>query len=260
MDAEVTKLANKTRGPRLLTRGFNSLQIKSPGMAATAEIVEIENLTPAQFLAAHAAPGRVGLAGGKELVSRLIRRAQRFMRPDLKPSLWSHAFLVSEARSDGRLWVIESDLDIDPRHKTVRLGVQENRIEKYHDSDQHAHLAILDFGLDAKQADAVIVEGLNLLAGHTVYSLRELVGTLFAMTRPGLRARENLMAREGALYCSAMVHHCFQAAGIRLLRAHEKNTTPDDLMRSPRLKRAWILRGREPKLDSGVAARPRRSK
>ena len=225
-----------------------------------AEIVELTDLTPAQFLAAHAAPGRVGLAGGKELVSRLIRRAQRFMRPDFSPSLWSHAFLVSEQRRDGRQWVIESDLDIDPRHKTVRLGVQENRIEKYHDPELHAHLAILDFGLDPAQTDAVIVEGLNLLAGHTVYSLREVIGTLFAMARPARRARENLLSQEGSLYCSAMVHHCFRAAGIALHRSSEKNTAPEDLIRSPKLRSAWVLRGADSRMDSTVAIRPGRVK
>ena len=207
------------------------------------EITELQGLTHAEFLASHARAGRVGLAGSKELVSRIIRRVQRHSRPDGKASLWSHAFIFTGERLDGRHWVLESDLDFDLRHKTVRLGVQENRVEKYHSHEEHPHLAVLDFGLTETETQQVVVEGLHLLAGHTVYSLRELVGTMISMTRPRLRVRENLLAQEGALYCSAMVHHCFHSAGVTLRKGlHDKNVTPDDLIRSPRLKSAWVLK------------------
>lgn len=207
------------------------------------ELVEIRDLSQAEFLERHAAPGRVGLAGGNELASRLIQRAQRLTRPDRRPSEWSHAFLFTGTRLDGRHWVLESDLNLDLRHKTMRLGVQENRIDKYFSAESYPRIAVLDFGLDDAQALSVIREGLNLLAGHTVYSMREVVGTLLAMARPARRTRDNLLTREGALYCSAMVQHCFSAAGVRFQRrVHEKNTTPDDILRSPAVRAGYIRR------------------
>ena len=48
-------------------------------------------------------------------------------------------------------------------------------------------------------------------------ALGELVGTLLAMHSTRLRQRDNLLSKEGALYCSAMVQHCYTAAGIDLL-------------------------------------------
>jgi hypothetical protein len=133
----------------------------------------------AEFIERHAAPGRIGLCAGGDDISKLIRKAQAPLTADR--SLWSHAFLFSERRSDGQWWVIESDLDL--RYKQMRLGVQENRASRYYDAGEFPNLAILDFGLDQAQARQVVTAGLDLLSGLTSYSLSELIGTLFAMHR-----------------------------------------------------------------------------
>jgi hypothetical protein len=184
----------------------------------------------AAFLLAHAAPARIGLAGGSALVDRAIRKAQRLINAG-GDSAWSHAFLFGEQRSDGRWWVLESDLDL--RHKHLRLGAQENRIDKYFDAAEWPNLAVLDFGLDAAATRAVLGSALDLLANATRYSLREIVGTLYALARPTLRERDNLLAREGSLYCSAFVQHCYATAGLQLAAGIDaKNTTPHDIART----------------------------
>lgn len=182
----------------------------------------------AEFLLRHAAPGRIGLVAGGDLISHLIRQAQSPLTRDGHRSLWSHAFIFSERRSDGRWWVIESDLDM--RYKQMRLGVQENRIDRYFDANEFPNLAVLDFGLDDAQTRQVVTAGLDLLSGLTSYSLSELIGTMFAMRSRRLRKRDNLLAREGALYCSAMVQHCYAAAGLHLLpEVSGKNLAPHDI-------------------------------
>ena len=187
-----------------------------------------ESAGNADFLLRHAAPGRIGLVAGNDLISDLIRDAQSPLTRDGRSSLWSHAFIFSERRSDGRWWVIESDLDM--RYKQMRLGVQENRIDRYFDADEFPNLAVLDFGLDDAQTRQVVSAGLDLLSGLTSYSLSELIGTLFAMRSRRLRKRDNLLAREGALYCSAMVQHCYAAAGLHLLpEVSGKNLAPHDI-------------------------------
>ena len=128
--------------------------------------------------------------------------------------------------------MLESDLDATRRH--VRLGVQENRTDKYFDEKAYPNLAILDFGLDAAQTQAVLTAALDLLARRSTYSLRELVGTLLALHRPSLRARENLLAREGALYCSALVQHCYAQGGVAFQSdVAPKNITPEDIAATP---------------------------
>jgi hypothetical protein len=181
-----------------------------------------------EFLLRYAAPARIGLAGGNALVDRSIRKAQRLLGTGVHGSAWSHAFLISERRRDDRWWVIESDLDL--RHKQIRLGAQENRIDKYHDEREWPNLAVLDFGLDEVATQGVLIAALDLLAAATRYSLREVIGTLLSLARPSLRERENLLAQESSLYCSAFVQHCYAAAGIDLVRGvSTKNTTPHDL-------------------------------
>lgn len=185
-----------------------------------------------EFIERHAAPGRIGLCTGKEWMSKLIRKAQSPLTGDGHRSLWSHAFIFNERRADGHWWVLESDLDI--RYKQVRLGVQENRVDRYFDNDLVPNLAILDFGLDEAQVKQVQIAGLDLLSGLSHYSLTELIGTLFAMPSRRLRRHGNVFARNNALFCSAMVQHCYAAAGVRLLPdLGGKHGTPQDIAESP---------------------------
>lgn len=188
----------------------------------------ITGLSNQELMDGYARPGMVGLAGGSALIDRTIRKMQSRLSEARSESRWSHAFLFSERRIDGQLWVLESDLEI--HHKQVRLGVQENRSSKYWDSNHFPNLAVLDFGLSEEGARQVLSSALDLLAGLSHYSIRELVGTLLAIHKPTLRSRENLLAREGALYCSAFVQHCYTAAGLDLAPGiATKNTTPQDL-------------------------------
>ncbi len=182
----------------------------------------------AELIRKHAAPGRIGLCGTSDWIGKTIRKAQAPLTDDGHRSLWSHAFLFSEQRLDGHWWVLESDLDL--RNRQLRLGAQENRADRYFDDEAFPNLAILDFELDAEQTRNVQVAALDLLAGQSSYSLSELVGTLFAMHSTRLRRRGNLLSKEGALYCSAMVQHCYNAAGIDLMPGvHGKNVAPQDL-------------------------------
>jgi hypothetical protein len=194
----------------------------------------------ATFLATHAAPARIGLAGGNHVIDRTIRKAQRSIAADAAGSAWSHAFLIGEERNDGHWWVLESDLDL--RHKQIRLGAQENRLAKYFNESEWPNLAVLDFGLDPAQTRRVLGSALDLLAESTRYSLREIVGTALSLARPTLRARENLLAREGSLYCSAFVQHCYAKVGLNFMPGlSAKNTTPHDIARTALTHRAHCL-------------------
>lgn len=203
-------------------------------------VVMVEDLGNAEFFERYAAPGRVGLCGGVDFINKSIRKLQRALTAEGHRSPWSHAFLCSGRRIDGRHWVLESDLDI--RHKQIRLGVQENRLDRYFDSASMPNLAILDFSLDETQTAAVLTEALDLLAGLSHYSVRELLGTLLSMHQPSLRQRRNLLASEGALYCSAMVQHCYARAGIEFVDGvHHKNVAPHDIFATRHPHTAYVL-------------------
>jgi hypothetical protein len=199
------------------------------GLPANPTVV-VEGLTNQQFLEQYAEAGRVGLSSGTSLVDRLIMRAERHVDPAGEAGMWTHAFVFEGKRLDGHQWILESDLHFE--HKHIRLGVQENRITKYFKDELYSTLAVLDFGLAEHQVAAVVSEGLELVATHTRYSLRELAGTWLSLRKPELREKENRMARDRSYYCSAFVQQLFRKAGIDLAPGLDvKNTTPDDISR-----------------------------
>jgi hypothetical protein len=195
------------------------------------QIVRVTGLSNQEFLARYAQPGRVGLSGGVTLIDKAICRAERHLDAEARWGCWSHAFLFQGVRPDGHHWVIESDLQIQSKH--IQLGVQENRVTKYHDDKLYTTLAVLDFGLNEAQMATLLREGLELVATRARYSLRELVGTLIALKHPQLRGKDNVLARERSLFCSAFVQHLFRKAGLELAPGVEdKNTTPEDISRT----------------------------
>ena len=196
------------------------------------QTIIVTGLSNREFLERHAQPGRIGLCGGSTNVDIAIRRAQRHLHAAGRWSDWSHAFVFEGTRADGRHWVVESDLQILRKH--IQLGAQENRVEKYSDEKMFPALAVLDFGLDETQLATLMREALELVARRERYSLRELVGTLIALRKPELRARENLLAREHSAYCSAFVQQLFLKTGIDLVPGVTgKNTTPEDISLTP---------------------------
>jgi hypothetical protein len=207
----------------------------------TNQTIVVTGISNREFLEQYARPGRVGLCGGVTLVDKAILRAERHLDAAGAWGSWSHAFLFQGSRHDGHHWVIESDLQINRKH--IRLGVQENRIAKYFDEDFYTTLAVLDFDLPETAVAKLLHEGLELVAARARYSLRELVGTLIALHDPKLRAQQNLLARESSLYCSAFIQHLFGKAGLDLAPGvHGKNTTPEDISRTPVPHVTYILR------------------
>lgn len=203
------------------------------------EVITLRDISNAEFLSKHAAPGRIGLVGGATLVDRAIRRAERHVC-DGKWSNWSHAFLFGEKRSDGHIWVIESDLQAARKH--IRFGVQENRVSKYFDEKLYGTIAIIDPGLSQEKTSELISAGLDMVSNATRYSVRELFGTLIALRAQNLRAGENKLAREKSFYCSALVQHLFCSVKIDLTPGiHAKHTTPEDIFRTPIARTTYLL-------------------
>ena len=198
---------------------------------AQSQTIIVTGLSNREFLELHSRPGRIGLSGGITFVDKAICRAERHLDEREHWGAWSHAFLFEGQRPDGHHWVIESDLQVHRKH--IQLGVQENRISKYFDEGFYTNLAVLDFGLAEAQVASLLGEGLDLVANRARYSLRELLGTFIALHRPELRGRNNLLARESSMYCSALVQHLFRKIGLDLAAEVDlKNTTPEDIART----------------------------
>lgn len=183
------------------------------------------SVSNAEFFERFAAPGRIGLVGMTSWVDRRIRKAQRRLGEERLHSLWSHAFLLEGRRVDGQHWLLESDLDLHGHF--VRLGVQENRADKYHDQVLAPTVAVMDFHLTDAQLHSVFGCALELLATRTRYSIPKALATYVAMRRQEL-GRRFTKKDERSLYCSAFVAHCYAAAGLELAPGvAEDNTLPE---------------------------------
>lgn len=210
------------------------------------EPVIVTGLSNQEFLERYARPGCVGLSGGMTWVDKAICRAERHLDAKDRWGVWSHAFIFQGRRPDGHHWVIESDLQFHRKH--IRLGVQENRVTKYHDEEMFGNLAVLDFRLNETQSNAVLAEGLELVATRTPYSVRELFGTLIALRKPELRPGENLLAQDRSLYCSAFVQHLFRKAGLELIPGiAPKHSTPEEIARTPVPHTTYLLQREVPR-------------
>lgn len=192
----------------------------------------IEGLTNREFIETYAKPGCIGLVGADTPIDNSIKKMQKYITADGKGSLWSHAFIYSQLRQDGHWWIIESDLEF--HTKQIKLGVQENRAEKYFDEKVFPNLAILNFNLDEDKQNLIVGEGLNLVAARTEYSIREVFGALYTLLKKEDRGSKNKMARENSLFCSAMVQHCYSKVKIDLVNGVDmKQLTPEDISNSP---------------------------
>lgn len=210
-------------------------------MNANVTHVDGAGLSNAEFFEAHAQVGRVGLVGGPDLIEKAVRRSQRRQTKDGSWSDFGHAILFQGRRADGKHWVIESDIDI--HRERAQLGVQENRIEKYHGDAEYTSIAILDFGLTEAQKQLILSEALELVARRTQYSLRELFAAYWKLKTPGKRGTKNPLARERAMFCSAFVQHVYLKIGIDFAGdVDTKLTSPQDIASTSVPHTAWVLR------------------
>lgn len=191
-------------------------------------IRRVTGLSNLEFFKRYAKAGCVGLFGGSSAIDRAIRRGQKELDADQKPSLWSHAAVFQGERIDGRQWLIESDFEMGKGQ--VRNGVQENRLEKYGDEKEWPNVAVLDFSLKEKDVEKILVAGLDLVSLRTNYDLRGIAETYWAMMRKSMsKGRE-----KDSTFCSALVRTMFKAAGIDLTPdIAVQHTLPEQVSRTP---------------------------
>jgi hypothetical protein len=188
----------------------------------------IKGLSNREFIEKYAGQAFIGLVGADTPIDNSIKKMQEYITADGKESLWSHAFLFSSKRHDGYWWIVESDLEF--HRKQIKLGVQENRAEKYFDEKLFPNLAILDLNLSQEQQNGVLGEALNLVHSKTEYSIREVFGTLYTLLTKESREEENKMGRENALFCSATVQHCYSKINLNLAEGVSmKQLAPEDI-------------------------------
>ncbi len=198
------------------------------------------NTELAAFFEQHYAPGRVALVGATDLIGRLIRDGQAGMTVDGKPSRWSHSVLLGEKRDDGRtdgnLYIYESDLQVSVTDWQVKNGVMESRLVKWC-RDDIEHACVLGMDLPPDERVSLVRKALEYAYDETrlKYPIGELFGTLWAILTRRLN-KKNIFDDKYAVQCATFVRMCYQHVGRDPLDStiDLTHTAPEVLHRSDR--------------------------
>jgi hypothetical protein len=145
-------------------------------------------------------------------------------------------------RPDGKDWIAESDLVVEPLRLRIVNGAQENRIDKYFKTDKALHCAVLDLGLSEQDAGKVVRRAHDMVSQKILYPVSGLFGTLLAYLA-GLEKWRNLWNTRNALYCSAFVQEAYLAAGIDLApKVATTHTGPEHLWQTTVPHKAYLLK------------------
>jgi len=196
------------------------------------------------FFKQNYAPGRIGLIGATDAIGKLIRGGQAGLTPDKKPSRWSHSFILGEKRSDGRtdggLYIFESDLNINPKDLQIQNGAMESRLVKWCRDDVE-NACVLGLNLTLQESDQIVSEALQLAYAyydhepHLKYPLGELFGTLWAILTKRLN-KKNVFDDKYAVQCATYVRMVYQKIGKDPLPGGGvdlTHTSPEKLFQSP---------------------------
>ena len=191
-----------------------------------------------EFFNDHYVPGGICLVGANDTIGWLIRNGQTGITLDKKPSLWSHAFIYGDRRPDGRtdgnIYIFESDLNINVSNWQVINGVQENRIVKWcEDSVEHA--CVLGMNLSTNERGSLLNRALELAYDeeHLQYPVGELFGTIGAILFKKL-TRKNIFDDKYAVQCSTFVRMCYQHINHEILIGPTDltHTSPEKIFQS----------------------------
>jgi len=190
------------------------------------------------FFRQHYLPGRICLVGCSDIIYMAVREGQRELTTDGEPSKWNHAFLMGSTRDDGRtdggIYIFESDLQVSVQDWQVKNGVMESRVVKWC-RDDIEHAAVLGIDLSPSETSSIIRKGLELAydENHLRYPVGELFGTFWAIITGSL-SKKNIFDIEYAAQCATIVSMCYESIGQEIVDSsiHPTNITPELIYQS----------------------------
>jgi len=191
------------------------------------------------FFRQHYLPGRICLVGCADLIYMAIREGQRKLTTDGKPSKWNHTFIMGSTRDDGRtdgsIYILESDLQVSVQEWQVKNGAMESRLVKWC-RDDIEHAAVLGIDLSSSEKSSIVRKGLELAydENHLRYPVGELFGTFWAIIT-GRLSQKNIFDLDYAVQCSTLVGMCYKSIGkdIVVSSIDPTNLTPELIYQSP---------------------------
>lgn len=165
-----------------------------------------------------ASPGDIILIRGNNLLSYLIRYAQKVQTLDGKPSLWNHCMIYIANNT-----VAESTIDFKPYTRGMDNGVQYNYLDNHAD----AHRAmLLHFPWSDLMREMILEQVGKFIRQGLTYPISGLLGSLLSFWI--FPWASNPLQSKHSLYCSAFMQECYIPTGIDFDPKHtSRNTSPE---------------------------------
>jgi hypothetical protein len=176
----------------------------------------------------------IGFLGQRDIPGVTLRQAQSVLRWDLRPSLWSHVFLLAEPAD--REGVAETRILEVPMYSRTgefprpeRNAVSEGTLLQYADPARDANLALVAVSMSLDATDRVARRALEYNVDRLRYDLWAALGAWQSYVWSSGAAPNPL--REGyPIAASAYVEMAFEAINLDLTPgASERNSSPEHL-------------------------------
>lgn len=178
--------------------------------------------------------GLIGLVGQRDLPGVALRRAQSVLRWDRRPSLWSHAFLITGGLDGDAAAVPIREVAFHSRTGAFpepgRNAVTDATLGHY-TLRADANVALIKVAGDAEAVVARATDDVN--AERLRYDLFATLGYWQAYL--WTRGTRNPLEEGIPMYNASFVEFCFEAIGVDLTpAASEHNSAPEHLWNSAR--------------------------
>ena len=176
----------------------------------------------------------VGLVGQRDLPGVTLRRAQSSLRWDLRPSLWSHAFVIAAPGPSGVEDLAVREVTLYSRSgvfpEPADNAVTSTRLGQYRNQLLDANVALLSVAMTPEEAGRVAARATtDLNLDRLRYNLWEMLG-VWQSYFWDRQVRDNPLRDGIPMFSSAFVEYCFEAIQLDMAPgASERNSAPEHL-------------------------------
>jgi hypothetical protein len=176
----------------------------------------------------------IGLLGQRDIPGVMLRNAQSVLRWDLRPSLWSHAFLVAERIGEefhSKTKILEVPLHARdgsfPRPEDN--AVHETELRVYDNPRVDANAALIAVSMTDEEAGLVEKRARNYNADRFRYNLWETLGVWHSYLWAS-GGRQNPLREGVPIFSSAYIEMAFEAIQFDITPgASERNSAPEHI-------------------------------
>jgi hypothetical protein len=176
----------------------------------------------------------IGLIGQRDIPGVMLRNAQSVLRWDLRPSLWSHAFLIAEPvgeKFSSKTRILEVPLHARdgsfPRPEDN--AVHETELRVYENSRLDANVALLAVSMTDSDMDLVAKRARNYNVDRLRYNFWETLGVWQSYLWAS-GGRQNPLREAVPIFSSAYIEMAFEAIQFDITPgASERNSAPEHI-------------------------------